>query len=188
MKGDLMRPERRGQGLALVGYRGTGKTTVGQLLARAMNRRFVDVDVEIEQRSGRSIAAMFAEMGEVVFRDWEECTLAAVFEQYTEAVVATGGGSVMREKNRSGMRAFGQIIWLTADANELARRLQADEREQTVRPALTSSGVIEEIAHVLRERTPIYAGLADLVIETGGRSPDEVALAILPGVASWRSP
>jgi shikimate kinase len=187
MKGDLMPPERRGRGLALVGFRGTGKTTVGRLLASAMNRRFVDVDREIECRSGRSIAAIFAETGEAAFRDWEECTLAEVFELYPEAVVATGGGSVMREHNRSQMRAFGQIVWLTADPDELARRLQTDERGQDVRPPLTSKGVIEEISHVLRERLPIYQRLADLVIETGGKSPEEVASAILPGVASWRS-
>jgi shikimate kinase len=187
MKDDPMPPEQRGRGLTLVGYRGTGKTTVGRLLARTMNRRFVDIDLEIEERSGRSIAAMFAELGEAAFRDWEERTLADVFEQYPEAVVATGGGSVMREHNRRRMRAFGQIVWLTADADELARRLRADECGQSIRPALTSMGVIEEIEHVLRERTPIYAGLADLIIDTGDRSPEEVASAVLPGVASRSS-
>ncbi len=173
--------ERRGRGLALVGYRGTGKSTVGRLLAGMMNRRFVDADLEIERRSGRSITAMFAETGEAAFRDWEERTLADLFELYPEAVVATGGGSVMRENNRARMRAFGPVVWLTAEPDELGRRLTADERGEEARPALTSRGVIAEIAHVLRERAPIYEALADVVIETGGRSPEEVASAIAPG-------
>jgi shikimate kinase len=187
MKSDLMPRLGRGRGLALVGYRGTGKSTVGRLLAGTMNRRFVDVDLEIEGRSGRSIAAMFAEEGEAAFRDWEERTLAELLEQYPEGVVATGGGSVMRENNRVRMRAFGPVVWLTADPDELARRLEADGLSQEGRPALTSRGVIAEIAHVLRERTPIYEGLADLVVETGGRSPEEVASAIVLSVASWSS-
>jgi shikimate kinase len=187
MKGDLMPQERPGRGLALVGYRGTGKSTVGRLLALKMNRRFVDVDLEIEARSGQSIAAIFAQSGELGFRDWEERTTAELCDQYPEAVVATGGGSIMREPNRRRIRAFGHIVWLTANALELARRLEADERGQEGRPALTSRGVIDEITHVLRERTPIYAGLADLVIETGGKCPEDVAIAILERVASWRS-
>jgi shikimate kinase len=186
MKGDQM--PRPGRGLVLVGYRGTGKSTVGRLLAGTMSRQFVDVDLEIEARSGRSIAAIFAQSGEPVFRDWEERTMAELFERYPDAVVATGGGSVMREGNRSRIRAFGHIVWLTASADELARRLAADERGEASRPALTSRGMIEEIADVLRERSAIYEGLADLVVETGGKSPGEVAVAILESAASWNSP
>jgi shikimate kinase len=180
-----MAPERRGPGLALVGYRGTGKSTVGRLLSESMNRRFVDVDLEIETRSGRSIAVIFAESGEAAFRDWEQRTLVELFTQYPEAVVATGGGSVIREHNRRRMRAFGRIIWLTAHADELARRLEADVRSKRIRPALTSRGLIEEIAHVLKERAPIYESLADLVVETNGKSPEEVAFSILESIASW---
>ena len=100
--------------MAIIGYRGTGKSTVGRLLAGQMNRAFVDVDLEIEARAGRSIEAIFAESGETVFRDWEERTLAELLEQYPEAVVATGGGSVVRESNRRRIREFGYVVWLTA--------------------------------------------------------------------------
>jgi shikimate kinase len=187
MKGDPVQRPRPGRGLALVGYRGTGKSTVGRLLAGTMNRKFLDVDLAIEERSGLSIAAIFSQSGEPAFRDWEERTMAVLFEQYPDAVVATGGGSVMREANRTRIRAFGHIVWLTADALELARRLESDERGALSRPALTSRGLIAEIAHVLRERQPIYEELADLVIETGDKSPQEVADAILESVASWCS-
>jgi shikimate kinase len=188
MKGDLMPPLGPGRGVALVGYRGTGKSTVGRLLAGAMNRMFVDVDVEIEARSGRSIAAIFAHSGEPVFRDWEERTMALLLERNPTAVVATGGGSVLREENRRRIREFGDVVWLTADPGELGRRLKADARGQEGRPALTKAGLIEEIAHVLRERTPIYEALADVVIETDGKSPEEVAASILECLLSRSSP
>ncbi len=176
-----------GGGLVLVGYRGTGKSTVGCLVAEAMNRKFLDVDVEIEAQSGQSIAAIFAQAGESGFRDWEERTLAVLLESNPTAVVATGGGSVMREQNRRRLQAFGHIVWLTADPDELARRLLADERSQKSRPALTSVGLIDEIATVLTERTPIYKQLADTVIETGAKSPEQVAAAVLESVASGNS-
>jgi shikimate kinase len=179
-----MPPPGLGRGVALVGYRGTGKSTVGRLLAALMNREFADVDLEIEMRSGRSIAAIFAESGEPVFRDWEERVLAELLERHPEAVVATGGGSVLREQNRGRMREFGHIVWLTAAPDELARRLGADECSGLARPALSAAGAIEEIAEVLRARMPIYEGLADYVIETGDKRPEEVAAAILERFAS----
>ena len=183
-----MPPPRRGRGVALVGYRGTGKSTVGRLLAGQMNRQFVDVDLEIEARSGRSIEAIFAESGEPAFRDWEERTLAEVLAQFPDAVVATGGGSVLRQRNRDRIREFGYIVWLTASPGVLARRLGADARSGLARPALTPVGPIEEIAQVLRARMPIYEGLADLVIETGGKNPEEVASAIFERFTSRNCP
>jgi shikimate kinase len=183
MRGDSVSSTRPGRGLALVGYRGTGKSTVGRLLAGWLNRDFVDVDLEIEARSGRSIAAIFAQSGERDFRDREERTLAELFEQFPQAVVATGGGSVLREENRQRMRAFGYIVWLTALPEELARRLMADEHSGSGRPALTPAGAIEEISQVLGERMPIYAAIADLAINTCGMSPEEVASAILERLA-----
>jgi shikimate kinase len=184
MRGDRIPPPRLGRGVALVGYRGTGKSTVGRLLAVQMNREFVDVDLEIETRSGRPIGAIFAESGEPVFRDWEERVLAELLGRLPEAVVATGGGSVLREQNRQRIREFGYIVWLTAPADELARRLGADERSGLARPALSAAGAIEEIAEILRVRMPIYEGLADFVIETGGKRPEEVAAEILERFAS----
>jgi shikimate kinase len=185
MRDDSMPPPRPRRGVALVGYRGTGKSTVGRLLALAMNRTFVDVDREIEARSGRSIDVIFAESGETEFRDCEERTLAELLDRFPEAVVATGGGSVLRQRNRDRIREFGHVVWLTAFPDELARRIAADERSGLVRPSLTSAGPVDEIAAVLRVRMPIYEGLADLVIETGGKSPDEVAAAILERSLSW---
>jgi len=179
MTHDPSLPSPPATGLALVGYRGTGKSTVGRILARRLNRPFLDADLEVEARAGRSISAIFAEWGEPVFRDWEERTLAELTEMFPAAIVATGGGAVLRESNRRRLRDFGFVVWLTADPRELARRLESDRRGLAERPALTPVGTIAEIARVLAIRQPFYQGLADTVINTGDKDPDEVATAIL---------
>ncbi|HLH28555.1 MAG TPA: shikimate kinase, partial [Acidimicrobiales bacterium] len=169
-------------GLVLIGYRGTGKSTVGRIVAGRLGRPFLDADREIEARAGRSIASIFAESGEPAFRDWEERTLAELTAANPGAILATGGGAVLREANRRRLRAFGFVAWLTADPAELARRLEADRPGLAERPALTTAGTLGEIARVLAARTPLYAGLADAIFPTDGRPPCEVAEAILE---SW---
>jgi shikimate kinase len=183
MIGPSKSQRRSGLGLVLIGYRGTGKSTVGRILAERSGRRLVDCDREIEARSGRSIRSIFAESGEPSFRDWEERTLAELTAEAPGAILATGGGAVLRESNRWRLRDFGFVAWLTADPGELARRLEADGAGLAERPALTAAGTIDEIARVLAARTPLYQELADLVIPTDGRDPRDVAEAVL---GCWR--
>jgi shikimate kinase len=169
----------RGRGLALVGYRGTGKSTVGRILADRLDCRFLDADLEIEARAGRSIASIFAEAGEPAFRDWEEETLQELIFSHPGAILATGGGIVLRPSNRRLLLEHGIVVWLKADAGELAFRLRADLVAGKERPALTAAGSIAEIARLLNDRAPLYRAVADTEIETAGRTPDEVAGAIL---------
>jgi shikimate kinase len=169
----------RGSGLALVGYRGTGKSTVGRIVADRLNRPFLDADVEIESRAGRSILAIFAEWGEPVFRDWEERTLQELARSHPGAVLATGGGAVLRPSNRQLLAEFGLVVWLKAEPFELARRLQADLEVGSQRPALTPAGTIAEIARVLDVRSALYRLVADASINTLNRTPGEVAELIL---------
>ena len=170
----LRKRDPRGKGLALVGYRGTGKSTVGKILADRLNRRFLDADCEIEARARRPIAAIFALEGEKAFRDWEEQTLSELVRSHPDAILATGGGAVMRESNRRLLLDFGLVVWLKAEPDELARRLLADPRVAD-RPALTPAGTIAEISAVLDERRAIYHEVADLEIDTLGRTPSEIA-------------
>ena len=128
------------QGLALVGTRGTGKSTVGRILAERLVRPFLDADVELEEKLGRSIAAIFAEDGEPLFRDWEEQVLSELTTAHPGAILATGGGVVLRESNRQALRSFGFVVWLWADPALAAARLQADRRGLDSRPALTPAG------------------------------------------------
>ncbi len=174
------RPGRiRGRGLVLIGGRGTGKSTVGRLVAGRAGRPFVDSDREIERRGGRSIRAIFEESGEPAFRDREQEALARLAAEVPGAVLATGGGAVLREANREVLRGFGLVAWLTADPAEMGRRLQADRTGLAGRPALTPAGTLDELVAVLAAREPLYAGLADVTIATDGLSPAEVAEALL---------
>ncbi len=168
----------QGQGLALIGLRGTGKSTVGRILAGRLGRPFADADAELEARVGRSIRAIFAEQGEPTFREWEERVLAALTVR-PGLILATGGGVVLRESNRRRLKEFGSVVWLSADPTLLAERLQADPRGLADRPALTAAGTLAELAQTLEARAPLFREVADAVIETDDKTASEVADAIM---------
>jgi shikimate kinase len=160
----------------LIGYRGTGKTTVARLLAEKLGWKWVDADEALEQKHAQSIREIFAAAGEAGFRDREE----RLFEELCRLenhVIATGGGIVLREANRRRLREVGKVVWLTADARTLCRRLEQCPTTAERRPALTVGG-LAEIAELLSRREPWYAASADLTVDTVGRSPEEVASAI----------
>lgn len=164
----------------LVGYRGTGKTTVARLLAEALGWDCVDADAELEALRGRSIRAVFHEEGEPAFREQEAAILARLC-QTRRCVVATGGGAILREDNRRQLMESGWVVWLTADADTLWRRLCNDPSTEERRPALSTAGNSgrEEIEEMLRFREPLYRACADTIIDTAGRTPEEVAAAVL---------
>jgi shikimate kinase len=168
--------------LFLIGYRGTGKSTVGHLLAAAECRRLVDADAYLEAQAGQSIRAMFASAGEAHFRDRESAVLAELCG-HEPAVIATGGGVVIRPSNRALLRAHGWCAWLTATPATIAARLAHDGTTAERRPTLTVGGVAE-IEQLLAVRHPWYAECADFTIATEDRSPDAVAAAIL---TAWRT-
>jgi shikimate kinase len=151
--------------LFLIGYRCTGKTTVGQALAERLNWTFVDTDEVIVDTAGTSIAQMVETHGWAFFRDLERQTLAAVAKG-CDQVVATGGGVVLDDRNLDVMQKTGTVVWLTADETTIARRMLADHATQTNRPSLTDQGQIAEIRQVLAERRPRYEKAADITIET----------------------
>jgi shikimate kinase len=164
-----------GVGLALVGYRGTGKSTVGRLLARELGREFFDADLALEERYGRSIRSIFEREGEPTFRDWEEAVFSELVSRPGRKVIATGGGVVLREANRRLLKSSGVVVWLRADASVLAERLRSDEG----RPALTAAGTVAEIGDVLAQREPLYQSVSEFAVDTDGLSSDEVAWAVL---------
>ena len=166
------------RGLSLVGYRGTGKTTVGSIVAQELGWEFVDADRALEARAGRSIRSIFEQEGEAAFRDLEERVIA----DHTSGpplLIATGGGVVLRDSNRQALKAFGTVVWLTASAETLVERISSLPESVSSRPALTSSGTIAEIADVLAERLPLYQSLADFEVSTEGRSYAQVADEII---------
>lgn len=167
-----------GRGIVLVGYRGTGKTTVGRILAERTRRPFLDLDREVEARAGKSIPAIFTEDGEPAFRDLESRAVLDLADRAAGSVVATGGGAILAEANRKALRAFGFVAWLAADVETLARRLRSSRRGVDDRPALTSAGTIAEIAEVLEARLPLYREAADAEVDAS-QGPDRVADAVL---------
>ncbi len=160
--------------IVLVGMMGTGKTAVGQALARRLGRPFIDTDRLVEAREGRSVAELFQERGEAYFRD-TECAAIREATDASPSVIATGGGALLRQENREALRKRSLIIWLKADLPDLARRVA---RGGAKRPMLKGAGSEERLRQLLKEREPVYAE-ADWSMDTTGKSVTDVVQAIL---------
>lgn len=168
--------------LFLIGYRGSGKTTVAEQLGVLLEWPWVDADEELERRAGKSIQQIFSESGEGAFRDLESAIVAEL-AQRNNHVIALGGGAVLREQNLTALQGRGKMIFLRAKAETLHERIIADPTTDARRPNLTSSGGLEEIRELLAARTPIYERCAGLTIDTDGLSPAEIARDIIAALA-----
>lgn len=162
----------------LMGYRGSGKTTVGRLLAQALDWPLIDTDDWIESGQGQSIRQIFAAQGESGFRDLEQATIVQVSSFLEPAVIALGGGAVLRPQNQQVIRETGRRVWLDASAEHLHERICADSSTGERRPNLTDRGGFDEVAEILAVRRPIYSDLAELTVDTMGKSPDQITREI----------
>jgi shikimate kinase len=150
--------------IALVGMPGGGKSTVGRQLARQLGCSFVDSDHEIERRIGDTISRFFASHGEAAFRDIEQQVIAELCAPGAEGrVLATGGGAVLREANRTALRQDATVIYLRSSPEELFRRLRHD----TQRPLLQVRDPLRKLRDLYHERDPLYRATAHFIIETG---------------------
>lgn len=167
----------------LLGPRGSGKTAVGELLARRLGVSFLDLDGEIERKAGISIAEIFDGLGEGTFREMESDALRAALRS-DAGVIATGGGVVLREPNRELLRSDRAMrVLLGADPAILWHRVDADPRSRHSRPALTRMSGEQEIRHLLEVRMPFYLELATHQIDTTARSPAEVVEELMHIIA-----
>ena len=147
----------------LVGSRGSGKTSVGKALAQRLAWDFVDTDALLCEMQGKSIAEIVEAEGWEAFRDYESLALL-VASKDSEQIVATGGGMILREKNRVAMRESGVVIFLEVPPEELARRLGADPLEAQ-RPSLTGKTLLAEVKEVLLARQQLYEDSAHITVD-----------------------
>jgi shikimate kinase len=161
--------------LVLIGYRGTGKSTVSRRVAQVLGMPQISLDAEIVKRSGQNIAELVSDRGWDYFRDLETEILVECAAR-PAVVLDCGGGVVEREANYAPLRQSGTVFWLTATPATVASRI-GDSRD---RPALTQGQTfLSEVEAVLARRTPLYARLAHVKIATDQVSPTQVADRIL---------
>jgi shikimate kinase len=161
--------------IVLMGYRGTGKSTVGRLLAARLGRELVSTDAEIIKRAQHSIPEIVAQKGWEYFRDLES-DICREFAGRDQLVIDTGGGAILSAQNVEALKKNGTVFWLTASVETIVKRIGGDNQ----RPSLTGTkSFVDEIQDVLRERTPKYQAAADHTIATDNRSVNQLVEAIL---------
>ena len=168
--------------LYLIGYRGSGKTTVAAELARLLGWKWLDADDEIERRAGKTIKEIFASSGEQSFRDLETAVVADL-AKLTQNAIALGGGAILREKSRLAIRGSGKVVWLQASPEVLYQRITGDASTAARRPNLTADGGLAEVERLLTIRSPIYAACADLTVDATVEPPE-----LARQIADWMRP
>jgi shikimate kinase len=166
--------------IVLVGYRGSGKSTIGRKLAERLRCPFIDVDDMIVHAVGKSIREMFAEDGEAKFREIETRMVWDV-AQRKDHVIGMGGGSLGREENCRAIREGSHtVVYLSCEPAELHRRILSDPRSSTTRPNLTVlGGGIEEITKMLEQRDPIYRQMMTAEVDVTDLTPDDAVERII---------
>jgi shikimate kinase len=161
--------------IVLIGYRGSGKTTIGKLLSKRLGQSFLDTDELIVKRAGKTIKQIFEDEGEARFRDIEADVVKQVL-LLDEHVLAMGGGVVVRPENRAAIRAhaLNRTFYLRCDPVMLYHRIMGDPKTAETRPALTRlGGSPEEIAHLLEVRQPLYREVMTAEIDVTKITPEE---------------
>jgi len=168
-----MKPDKN-RNIILIGYMGSGKSTVGRKAARAVEYNFLDTDALIEKEEGMTIAKLFEEKGEPYFREKETETIRNLIAEPKGNIIATGGGLPMKEGNAELLKELGTVIYLKAGTDTLMKRLSGD----TARPLLKNGDLREKIETMLAIRGPVYEATADLVLQTDNMSFYEIICQI----------
>ena len=161
--------------IALIGYRGTGKSAVAKHLAEATQKQVVSLDAEIVNAAQMSIPQIVETQGWPAFRDLEQ-KITAHYAAKKNLIIDCGGGVILRDANVMALKANATLVWLKASPSIIERRIA----HSTERPALVAGKTfLEEIEEVLSERTPLYSGAADFSVDTDSLSPSKIAKEIL---------
>jgi len=161
------------QNIILIGYMGSGKTTIGRKLASNLGFRFVDTDELVREHSGKTIPEIFQEQGEEAFRDFETDVLKSVINSECQ-IISTGGGLVLREENRMLLKDSGFCVWLKANPDTIYERICRNGN----RPLLETENPRQTIYTMLQERTPKYLEAANMEIATDHLGISDLAYGI----------
>jgi shikimate kinase len=156
--------------IVLIGFMGSGKTTLGKWIAENQGYIFVDTDELIEAKEDRTINEIFATDGEEYFRNLETEVIGKLAEDDRKLVISVGGGLPLREENRKLMRRAGRVVYLNTGVDELERRLKGD----TTRPLLAGSDLRGKITDLMEKREKLYIDAADVVVDTEKRTLEEI--------------
>ncbi len=162
------------ENIILIGFMGTGKSTIGRQLSLSLGYPLIDTDHLIEERAGKSIPEIFAQEGEDAFRDTETNTLRSLAES-TNHIISTGGGIIGRAENREILQELGYVVWLVASPEEILARTSRNSN----RPLLNNQDPAGTIRKLLTQRMPLYEAASHLAIETDQLSFDEVVTGIV---------
>ncbi len=160
--------------VALIGFMGAGKSTVGRALAARMGKAFVETDALVEERAGMSVAEVFATRGEAVFRDLEAAAVCEAAGRQS-CVIACGGGVVLRDENVMALRRSSVLVYLEVSPEAVVRRLGP---RSTVRPLLSGPDRARRVNELLQARRPVYESVADITVKVDELSVDGVAAEI----------
>jgi shikimate kinase len=165
--------------ILLIGYRGSGKTSVGRKLADRLWYSFLDTDEMIVARAGKTIREIFEQDGEGAFRDLESQVLVECLGK-EDHVISLGGGAVLREVNREAIKRIGcRVIYLKADPKVLFERIQRDTGTAANRPALTKlGGSIDEVEQLVAQREPLYREVATGELDVSNLSVEDAVVYI----------
>lgn len=159
----------------LIGFMGSGKTTVGYRLSYRLRRTVIDTDKEIERAEQRAISEIFAAEGEEYFRDRETWCLRKLLGSTGSQIISVGGGLPLREENRKLLRELGQVFYLQASAETIYERVKHD----TARPLLQGNDPETKIRTMLAERDSYYRDAADIIINVDGKSFEQILCEIV---------
>lgn len=161
--------------IVLIGYRGTGKSTVARILGQRLRRKVISTDEEIVKEAGQSIPQIIEQFGWDHFRRLETQMCQNLTDQ-KNLIIDTGGGLILKEENVTMLKADGKIFWLTAEVSTIVSRISGD----TQRPSLSGTkSFVEEIGEILEIRNPHYQAAADVIIPTDNETAETIANQIV---------
>jgi shikimate kinase len=172
--------------IVLVGFMGSGKTSIGRLVAQELGFQFIDTDAVIVERTGMQVAEIFELYGEVWFRAEESATLRSL-GIVNRAVISTGGGIVLREENRALLGELGLVVWLTASEEVIYERVARNKK----RPLLQTANPRETVQALLAARRPLYEEVAQFTVDSTLLTHEMAAQAVMAEARrafSWESP